>query len=101
MPGATGWRVEALHTSGVTIGTLRAKAAMADPDDHLGNQPLTREQLYDKVWTAPFAQVAKVLDVSERALAKPVRVTGYHDLRELLDSLHSGKRTGASSIAPS
>ncbi len=31
---------------------------------------LTREYVYDKVWAMPFAQVAKMLGVSERALAQ-------------------------------
>jgi hypothetical protein len=35
-----------------------------------GSQPLTREELYEKVWSAPTTQVAAELGISDVALAK-------------------------------
>lgn len=47
-----------------------SEAAMSVPDGLTGVHPLTREQLYELVWTKPLAQVAKALGGSERALAQ-------------------------------
>ena len=38
-----------------------------------GSQPLTREELYEKVWSAPATQVAAELRISDVALAKHCR----------------------------
>ncbi len=35
-----------------------------------GNQELTREELYEKIWPAPTAQIAAELGISDVALAK-------------------------------
>lgn len=42
---------------------------MSHADGGRSHEPITRDSVYEQVWATPFAQVAKALAVSERALA--------------------------------